>query len=212
MNNPMPINDIHELIEIFEKAGELKRIKTEVDSNLEIAEVLRRTMYKNGPALLFENVKGYDLPILGNAFGSMKRLELALETDDFTEIGKRITDITKMEIPKGVFNKLKKLPELSKMSESFPNLENSGPVTEIIDKNPTFSKIPILKTWHKDASKFITFGLTASKHPETGVRNLGVYRIQIIDDTHALMHWQKHKRGAQHEIISKKVMPELKSL
>ena len=69
MNNPMPINDIHELIEIFEKAGELKRIKTEVDSNLEIAEVLRRTMYKNGPALLFENVKGYDMPILGNTFG-----------------------------------------------------------------------------------------------------------------------------------------------
>ena len=200
----MPIEDTRGLIKILEDAGELKRVKTEVDCNLEIAEILRRTMYQNGPALLFENVKGYDLPILGNAFGSMKRLELALETDDFTEIGKRITDITKMEIPKGVFNKLKKLPELSKMSESFPNLENSGPVTEIIDKNPTFSKIPILKTWHKDASKFITFGLTASKHPETGVRNLGVYRIQIIDDTHALMHWQKHKRGAQHEIISKK--------
>ena len=200
----MPIEDTRGLIKILEDAGELKRVKTEVDCNLEIAEILRRTMYQNGPSLLFENVKGYDLPILGNAFGSMKRLELALETDDFTEIGKRITDITKMEIPKGVFNKLKKLPELSKMSESFPNLENSGPVTEIIDKNPTFSKIPILKTWHKDASKFITFGLTASKHPETGVRNLGVYRIQIIDDTHALMHWQKHKRGAQHEIISKK--------
>ena len=200
----MPIEDTRGLIKILEDAGELKRVKTEVDCNLEIAEILRRTMYQNGPALLFENVKGYDLPILGNAFGSMKRLELALETDDFTEIGKRITDITKMEIPKGVFNKLKKLPELSKMSESFPNLENSGPVTEIIDKKPTFSKIPILKTWHKDASKFITFGLTASKHPETGVRNLGVYRIQIIDDTHALMHWQKHKRGAQHEIISRK--------
>jgi 4-hydroxy-3-polyprenylbenzoate decarboxylase len=200
----MPIEDTRGLIKILEDAGELKRVKTEVDCNLEIAEILRRTMYQNGPALLFENVKGYDLPILGNAFGSMKRLELALETDDFTEIGKRITDITKMEIPKGVFNKLKKLPELSKMSESFPNLENSGPVTEIIDKKPTFSKIPILKTWHKDASKFITFGLTASKHPETGVRNLGVYRIQIIDDTHALMHWQKHKRGAQHEIIAKK--------
>ena len=204
MNNPMPINDIHEIIEIFEKAGELKRIKTEVDSNLEIAEVLRRTMYKNGPALLFENVKGYDMPILGNTFGSIKRLELGLETDDFTEIGKRITDITKMEIPKGVFNKIKKLPELSKMSESFPNLEKNGPVTEIINDNPSFSKIPILKTWHKDAGKFITFGLTATKHPETGVRNLGVYRIQIIDNTHALMHWQKHKRGAQHEIISKK--------
>jgi len=200
----MPIDDIHELVKVLENASELKRIKSEVDVNLEIAEILRRTMYQNGPALLFENVKGYDMPILGNAFGSMKRLELALETNDFTEIGKRITDITKMEIPKGVFNKIKKLPELSKMSESFPNLEKSGPITEVIDENPTFSKIPILKTWKGDAGKFITFGLTATKHPETGVRNLGVYRIQIIDDTHALMHWQKHKRGAQHEIISKK--------
>jgi 4-hydroxy-3-polyprenylbenzoate decarboxylase len=200
----MPIDDIRELIQVLENANELKRIKTEVDTNLEIAEILRRAMYQNGPALLFENVKGYDIPILGNAFGSMKRLELALETNDFTEIGKRITDITKMEIPKGVFNKIKKLPELSKMSDSFPNLEKSGPVTEVIDKNPTFSKIPILKTWKNDAGNFITFGLTVTKHPETGVRNLGVYRIQIIDDTHALMHWQKHKRGAQHEIISKK--------
>ena len=203
MNSFMPIDDIRELIEVLEKAGELKRVKTEVDSDLEVAEILRRTMYQNGPALLFENVKDYDMPILGNAFGSMKRLELALETNDFTEIGQRITDITKMEIPKGVFNKIKKLPELSKMSESFPNLEKSGPVTEVIDENPTFSKIPILKTWHKDAGKFITLGLTATKHPNTGVRNLGVYRIQIIDETHALMHWQKHKRGAQHEIISK---------
>ena len=122
----MPINDVHDLIEVLEKAGELKRIKEEVDPDLEVAEILRRTMYQNGPALLFENVKGYDMPILGNTFGSMKRLELSLETDDFTEIGKRIADMTKMEIPKGVFNKLKKLPELSKMSESFPNLEKAG--------------------------------------------------------------------------------------
>ena len=204
MNSFMPIDDTRELIKILEDAGELKRIRTEVDCNLEIAEILRRTMYQNGPALLFENVKGFDMQILGNAFGSMRRLELALETSDFTEIGKRITDITKMEIPKGVFNKIKKLPELSKMSESFPNLEKSGPVTEVIDENPIFSRIPILKTWHKDAGKFITLGLTASKHPDTGVRNLGVYRIQIIDEKHALMHWQKHKRGAQHEILSKK--------
>ena len=119
----MPIYNIRTLIEILEEANELKRIKTEVSPDLEIAEILRRTMYQNGPALLFENLKGYYMPILCNAFGSVKRLELALETNDFTEIGKRITDITKMEIPKGVFNKIKKLPELSKMSESFPNLE-----------------------------------------------------------------------------------------
>ena len=110
----MPINDIHELIEVLEKAGELKRIKEEVDPDLEVAEILRRTMYQNGPALLFENVKGYDIPILGNTFGSMKRLELSLETDDFTEIGKRIADMTKMEVPKGVFNKLKNCQSFQK--------------------------------------------------------------------------------------------------
>ena len=89
------------------------------------------------------------------------------------------------------------------MSESFPKLEKSGPVTEIINKSPSFDKIPILKSWPNDAGKFITFGLVATKHPETGVRNLGVYRIQIVDSTHALMHWQKHKRGAAHHDISK---------
>ncbi len=197
------IEDIHELIEVLEKKGELKKVKTQVDTDLEIAEILRRTMYDNGPAILFENIKDYDIPILGNTFGSIKRLQIALETDDFTEIGQRIADMTKMEIPSGLFNKIRKLPELSKMSESFPKLEKSGPVTEIINETPTFDKIPIVKSWPKDAGRFITFGLTATKHPETGVRNLGVYRIQIVDSTHALMHWQKHKRGANHGDIAK---------
>ena len=147
----MAIEDIHELVGILEKAGELKRITAKVDSELEVAEILRRTMYENGPALLFENVKGFEIPILGNAFGSMKRLELALETTDFTEIGQRIADMTKMEIPKGMFDKLKKLPELSKMSESFPSLEKNGPVTEVIKENPTFDDIRILKSFDKDA-------------------------------------------------------------
>ena len=109
MSGVVAIEDIHELIEILETNGELKRIKTEVDTNLEIAEILRRVMYDNGPAILFENIKNFDMPILGNAFGSMKRLELALETNDFTEIGQRIADMTKMEIPSGILNKIRKL-------------------------------------------------------------------------------------------------------
>ena len=197
------IENIQYFIDELEKAGELKRVKTEVDTNLEIAEILRRVSYTDGPAVLFENVRNYEIPVLGNAFGSIKRLEIGLETKDFSEIGQRIVDMTKMEIPSGVFNKIRKLPELSKMSESFPKLEKSGPVTDIINNSPTFDKIPILKSWPKDAGKFITFGLVATKHPETGVRNLGVYRIQIIDDTHALMHWQKHKRGAAHHDLLK---------
>ncbi len=199
----MPIEDIHQLIEEFEKAGELKRIRTEVDSELEIAEILKRVVYENGPAILFENVKGFEMPVLGNAFGSIKRLEIALETSDFTEIGQRIVDMTKMEMPDGLFNKIKKLPELSKMSESFSKMEKDGPVTEVIEQEPSFYKIPILKSWPKDAGKFITFGLVVTKHPDSGIRNLGVFRIQIIDSTHALMHWQKHKRGAHHSEISK---------
>jgi len=199
----VPIEDIHEFITELEKNGELKRVKTEVDSNLEIAEILRREMYSNGSAILFENVKGYDIPVLGNAFGSMKRLEIGLEMTDFTEIGQRIADMTKMDIPSGFLNKIKKLPELSKMASSFPKAETRGPVTEITSSDASFDDLPILKSWPNDAGRFITLGLVATRHPETGVRNLGVYRIQIIDKTHAIMHWQKHKRGAHHGDISK---------
>ena len=199
----MAIEDIHEFVTELEKKGELKRVKTEVDSNLEIAEILRRAMYSNGPAILFENVKDYNMPVLGNAFGSIKRLEIGLEMTDFTEIGQRIVDMTKMDMPSGFLNKIKKLPELSKMADSFPKLENSGPVTEVTSNSASFDDLPILKSWPNDAGRFITLGLVATKHPETGVRNLGVYRMQILDSTHALMHWQKHKRGAHHGDISK---------
>ncbi|MDH2908216.1 MAG: menaquinone biosynthesis decarboxylase [Candidatus Nitrosotalea sp.] len=199
----MPVEDITEFIEKLEKSGELKRVKTQVDSNLEVSEILSRVMYSNGPAILFENIKNYDMPILANAFGSIKRLEIGLEMQDFTEIGQRIVDMTRMEMPTGIFDKLRKLPELSKMTDIAPKLQKSGPVTEVIEDAPSFDKIPILKTWPKDAGRFITFGLIATKHPETGVRNLGVYRMQIIDSTHAFMHWQKHKRGAHHYDIKK---------
>ncbi len=199
----MPIENTSQFVQELEKEGELKRITSEVDSNLEIAEILRRVMYSNGPAIYFENVKNYDIPVLGNAFGSIRRLEIGLDTTDFTDIGQRIVDITKMDIPSGFLNKIKKLPELSKMTNIAPKLEKNGPVTEVFNDSPSFEGIPILKTWPKDAGKFITFGLVATKHPETGIRNLGVYRMQILDSNHALMHWQKHKRGAHHYDISK---------
>jgi len=187
------VEDIHDFINELEKNDELKRVKTEVDSNLEIAEIIRRQMYSNGPAILFENVKGNEMPVLANAFGSMKRLEIGLEMTDFTEIGQRIVDMTKMDIPSGFLNKIKKLPELSKMTESFPKLEKNGPVTEITSSSASFDDLPILKSWPNDAGRFITLGLVATIHPETGVRNLGVYRIQILDSTHAIMHWQQYK-------------------
>ena len=200
----MPVEDMHEFVTKLEECGELKRVRTKVDPDLEIAEILRRLMYANGPAVFFEDVKGFDIPVLGNAFGSLKRLEIGLGTSDFTEIGHRIADMTRMDMPSGLLGKIRKLPELSKMTEAFPKLEGNGPVTEVSEK-PTFERLPILKSWPDDAGRFITLGLVATKHPETGVRNLGVYRMQIIDDTHALMHWQRHKRGAQHGEIYKEM-------
>ena len=199
----MPIEDVDELVEALENAGKLKRIKAQVDTDLEIAEILRRIMYAKGPAVLFENVKGYDMPVLGNAFGSEKMLQIGLGMEDFTEIGSRIVEMTRMEMPSSTLGKIRKLPELSKMGGVFPKLGKNGPVTAVIESNPSFSKIPILKSWPNDAGKFITLGLVATKHPETMIRNLGVYRIQILDGTHALMHWQKHKRGAAHAQMNK---------
>ena len=196
------MDSLGDFVDVLEKHGELRRVSAEVDADLEIAEILRRTMYRGGPAILFENVLGYDMPVLGNAFGSMRRLELGLEMSDFTEIGERIVSMTKMDVPAGLLGKIRKLPQLSKMTESFPKPQKGGPAAQVVESNPSFSSLPILRTWPKDAGKFITLGLVATKHPETGTRNLGVYRMQILDDTHALMHWQKHKRGAHHGDIA----------
>ncbi|MDQ4073601.1 MAG: UbiD family decarboxylase, partial [Thermoproteota archaeon] len=201
----MVFDSLSEFVSFLDSEGELKRVSVEVNPDLEIAEIMRRLMYtSNSPAVLFENIKGYDIPILGNAFGSIKRLKIALDLTDFSEIGERIVDLTKLKIPSGVLNKLKMLPKLSEISEYGPKIVDKGPIQEIINtKNPSFSKFPILKSFPKDAAKFITFGMTVTKHPDTGIRNVGLYRIQIINENKAIMHWQAHKRGAQHYEILK---------
>ncbi|HEY7733211.1 MAG TPA: menaquinone biosynthesis decarboxylase [Nitrososphaera sp.] len=196
----MPFESLGEYLEVIESAGQLKRVKAAVSPDLEIAEIMRRLMYSgDSPAVLFENVQGSKMKVLGNAFGSMKRLEIALETDDFVDIGRRIVDLTKMKMPAGVLGKLKMLPKLSEIGEYGPKHVDSGPVTDIIETdNASLNSMPVLKSFSGDAGRFITFGLTVTKHPETEIRNFGVYRIQILDDRHAIMHWQIHKRGAQH--------------
>src|SRR5215218_6805177 len=201
----MAFDSLSEYIHTLESVGKLHRVKAEVDTNLEIAEIMRRKMYSGeSPAILFENVKGYYIPILGNAFGTMDLLKIALNLSDFREIGKRITDLTKLKIPSNLFEKLKMLPRLSELGDYAPKYVESGAVTEIIEtEKANLNSLPILKSFPNDAGKFITFGLTITKHPETGIRNIGVYRIQIVNSKKAIMHWQTHKRGAQHYEISK---------
>ena len=108
-------------MEALEKAGQLKRIRTQVSVDLEIAEILRRVMYENdGPAILFENVEGYDIPVLGNAFGSLRRLKMALDMENFEDIGERVTALTRLKMPHGLLSKFKMLPKLSEISDYGP--------------------------------------------------------------------------------------------
>ena len=201
----MVFDNLLEYINAIDSLGELKRVNVEVDSDLEVAEIMRRLMYTGkSPAILFENIKGYEIPILGNAFGSLKRLQIALNIQDFSEIGNRIVELTKLKMPSGVFEKIRMLPKLSELSEYGPKIVDKGPIQDKINtKNPSFYEFPILKSFPKDAGRFITFGMTITKHPETDVRNIGLYRIQIINEKKAIMHWQIHKRGAQHYEILK---------
>jgi 4-hydroxy-3-polyprenylbenzoate decarboxylase len=201
-------DSLREYVESLEKVGQLRRIRTKVSVDLEIAEILRRVMYKNeGPAILFENVEGFKIPVLGNAFGSLRRLKIALDMENFEEIGERMTTLSKLKIPHGLLNKVKMLPKLSEISDYGPKNTNSGPVTEIVETSkPTLDSLPIIKSFPKDSGRFITFGITVSKNPETQVRNLGVYRLQVIGSKKAIMHWQVHKRGALHYQMNKEKM------
>ena len=201
----MHFEDLSGFVESLEKIDQLKRITTRVSVDLEIAEILRRVMYKNeGPALLFENVKGYKIPVLGNAFGSLRRLKIALDMENFEEIGERMSALTRLKIPHGLLNKFKMLPKLSEIADYGPKSVNSGPITEIIEtSNPSLNILPIIKSFPKDSGRFITFGITVTKNPETQVRNMGVYRLQVIDSKKAIMHWQIHKRGALHYEMNK---------
>jgi 4-hydroxy-3-polyprenylbenzoate decarboxylase len=120
-------DSLREYVESLEKVGQLRRIRTKVSVDLEIAEILRRVMYKNeGPAILFENVEGYKIPVLGNAFGSLRRLKMALDMENFEEIGERMTTLTKLKIPHGLLNKVKMLPKLSEISTVILSSTSSG--------------------------------------------------------------------------------------
>ena len=202
----MTFESLHDYVDALERNGQLIKVRSKVSADLEVAEILRRLMYKtNQPALLFENVDGYKFPVLGNAFGSMDRLKLALDMDDFRELGERITMMTQMKMPSSIFGKLKMLPKLSELADYSPKQVENGQVNEVTlnQGQASLNLFPIIKSFPLDAGKFITFGITVTKNPETGVRNLGVYRLQVLDEKKAIMHWQVHKRGALHYQINK---------
>jgi len=195
----MAYSDLRDFIAALEKAGELKRIPFEVDPVLEITEFADRSVKQHGPALLFEKPKGYNMPVLINAFASQRRMEIALQVDKFQEIADRISDYLQMQMPQGLLGKLSMLPKLAEMGAFFPKKVSSGPCKEVILKEGfNLKEIPVLTCWPQDGGPFITLPMVFTKNPETGKRNCGMYRMQVYDERTTGMHWQTHKQGAEH--------------
>lgn len=203
----MAYNDLREFLSALEKAGELKRVKVEADSNLEITEVTDRVSKAYGPALIFENVKDSNFPLTINIFGSEKRMCMALEVDSLDELGERIIGLIDKNVPQTFMDKIKTIPVLMEMSSIFPKTVKKGLCKEVILKGNDIDleKLPVLKCWPEDAGKFITMPCVFTKDPETGARNCGMYRMQVYDKTSTGMHWHTHHTGAEHFRKAKKM-------
>src|SRR6204780_5476166 len=195
----MAYRDLREFIAKLEKEGELRRITAEVDPVLEITEITDRVTRAGGPALLFERPKGSRVPLLINMLGSERRMNLALDVSHVDEVGARIRGFLDMQSPQGLLDKIKMLPKLAELGSFFPKSVKTGPCKEIIRReNFSLFEFPILKCWPQDAGRFITWPLVFTRNPETGKRNVGVYRMQVYDERTTGMHWQTQKHGAEH--------------
>ncbi|MEN6412431.1 MAG: menaquinone biosynthesis decarboxylase [Veillonellales bacterium] len=197
----MAFTDLREFINGLEERGWLKRIQQSVDCQLEITEITDRVSKMSGDknvALLFENVKGYDVPVLINAFGSMERMAFALGVEKIDDIAREIGSILRLPYI-SLQNKLElvKIIPTAKRAIHFPKYVKSGPCKEVIIKDqPSLEKFPILQCWPGDAGRFITLPLVFTKNPLTGKRNVGMYRLQVFDGQTTGMHWHIHKNGA----------------
>ncbi|HVP51364.1 MAG TPA: UbiD family decarboxylase [Terriglobales bacterium] len=198
----MAYDDFRDWISALERAGELKHIRAEVDPILEITEITDRVSKSagGGPALVFENVKGYrGWRVLINQFGSERRMRLALGVDSLDEIAARIHQFLDVKSPEGLLEKIKMLPMLAEMNKFFPKTVANGPCKEVIRRdNFDLLHMPVLQCWPKDGGRFITLPCVITRDPRTGKRNVGMYRMQVYDARTAGMHWQRQKVGAEH--------------
>ncbi len=198
----MPFDDLRQWIAALDRAGELKRINTEADPILEIAEITDRVSKSKsgGPALLFQNIKGHPgQQLLINQFGSDSRMKLALGVTSFDEFADRIKMFLDVKSPQGFLDKLKMLPLLTEAGKFFPKTVPTGPCKEVIKRN-NFSLLdfPILQCWPQDAGRFITLPCVTTRDPKSGKRNLGMYRLQVYDKNTLGFHAQRQKVAAEH--------------
>ncbi|MCD6013871.1 MAG: menaquinone biosynthesis decarboxylase [Flavipsychrobacter sp.] len=198
----MAYRSLRAFIDTLEQTGELVRIKTFVDPVLEISEITDRVSKTpdRNKALLFENT-GTDFPLLINSMGSERRMCIALGIDKLDDATKDIEELfKKLSAPKnGIIEKLSMLPQLSKFASWMPKVvSGKGACQEVVMQNPSLDKLPVLKCWPKDGGRFITLPAIHTKEPHNGIRNIGMYRMQVFEPTMTAMHWHKHKVSARH--------------
>jgi 4-hydroxy-3-polyprenylbenzoate decarboxylase len=196
----MAYKNLRHFIKVLEEAGELVRIKTYVNPHLEITEITDRISKNYGPALLFENT-GYDFPLLINAMGTEKRMAMALGVNNLDDISLQMEALFKsLTSPKNNFlDKLKMLPQLSEIASWMPKvISGKGECQEVVMTNPDITKFPVLKCWPEDGGPFLTLPIIHTKDPITGIRNVGLYRMQVFEPTLTAMHWHRHKVSARH--------------
>lgn len=189
------MEDLRSFLEELESRGELRRVKAPVSVELEIAEILRRVA-RGGPALLFENVEGFEgWRLVGNLFSKLERVKLALGVERLEEAGERFTRLAKGPPPLTLGEKVRTLREAASLGKYLPKM-SKAPWKGNKWSEPDLDKVPAIRTWPKDAGRFFTFPIVITRDPETGIHHFGVYRMQIMGRDVTGMHWHIHKRGA----------------
>ncbi|MCW9089487.1 MAG: 4-hydroxy-3-polyprenylbenzoate decarboxylase [Gammaproteobacteria bacterium] len=197
----MKYHDLRDFIRQLEDRGELKRIRTEVDPNLEITEIADRTLRAGGPALLFENPRGSDIPLLANLFGTPQRVALGMGEESVAalrEVGKLLAYLKEPEPPKGLRDMIEKLPVFKKVLHMSPRVVKRAPCQEVVLKGEEvdLGKLPIQTCWPGDVGPLITWGLVVTKGTRKPRQNLGIYRQQVIAKNKVIMRWLSHRGGA----------------
>jgi 4-hydroxy-3-polyprenylbenzoate decarboxylase len=197
----MKYKDLRDFIAQLEAQGELKRIQQEVDPYLEMTEICDRVLRAEGPALLFENVKGSSTPVLGNLFGTPKRVAMGMGEDKveaLREIGRLLAMLKEPSPPKGMKDAWKQLPMFKKVLDMAPKkIKNAACQQHVIEGDDVDLKnIPVQTCWPGDAGPLITWGLVITRGPEKPRQNLGIYRMQVIGKNRVIMRWLAHRGGA----------------
>src|SRR4051794_12817694 len=199
-----PPADLRDWIARLEREDELVRVPAEVDPALEITEIVDRTVKAGGPALLFENVKGSERPLLINQFGTERRMCMAFDVDSLDDISRRLEDVLEMQPPQGLVEKVRGLQKLKSIADSRPTTVRRGACQEVVLRGDEvdLAALPVQTCWPGDGGPFVTLPAVITRDPRNGQRNVGMYRMQVLGPRTTAMHWQLHKDGRADYLFS----------